>query len=191
MGGVSNISLLRVNTVLTPFTDMGIDKNPSAIIVGSICVFLVFLFIYWFFGTEIGAAIRATGSSIPMAQAQGTNTDFTKVLGLAISNGIIGLSGGVLAQYLGYADIQMGVGAIVIGLASLIIGEVVFGTKDFFRTLISLILGAITYRIIIAFVLELGMPASDLKLFTAATVAVALYLPKIKESLLRPKKEGK
>jgi len=188
MGGISNVSLLRAKTIFTPFMDMGLNKNISAIIVGAIFTLLSFILIYWFFGTEIGNSVRATGNSPQMAAAQGTNPDFTKALGLVLSNFFIGLSGGVLGQYLGFSDIQMGAGAIVIGLASLIIGEVVFGTPSFFRTLISLILGAITYRIIIAMVFEMGMPASDLKLFTAVTVAAALCLPQMKGQLAKLKK---
>ncbi|MDL2248950.1 ABC transporter permease [Tyzzerella sp. OttesenSCG-928-J15] len=183
MGKVSNVSLLRAKTIYSPLMDMGLNKNISAIVVGLLCVIIIFGLTYWFFGTEIGSAVRATGNSIPMAEAQGSNTNFTKVLGFAISNGLIGLSGGMLSQYLGFADIQMGAGAIVIGLASLIIGEVIFGAKTFSRTLVSLVLGAIAYRIIIALVFEMGMPASDLKLFTAATVGACLCLPQLKNKL--------
>ena len=190
MGGVSNVSLLRVKTIFTPLMNMGLNKNMSAIIVGLTVTILSFMLIYWFFGTEIGCAVRATGNSPQMAAAQGTNPDFTKALGLVLSNGFIGLSGGILGQYLGFSDIQMGGGTIVIGLASLIIGEVVFGTVSFFRTLISLILGAITYRVIIALVFEMGMQASDLKLFTAATVAIALCLPQMKSRLAKLRKGG-
>lgn len=190
MGKTSNVSLLRMDTVLTPLMNAGLSKNIAAIVTVLICVLAVMGFVYWFFGTEIGCAVRATGNNLDMACAQGVNTDATKLIGLVLSNALVGLAGGILAQYLGFADVQMGVGSIVIGLASLIIGEVVFGTKDFSRTLISIVLGAVSYRIIIAFVFEAGMPASDLKLFTAATVAVALCLPQIKTRLDASKTKG-
>lgn len=196
--GKANLSLLRADTVFSVWSDMGLSKNISTIIVGVICVVLVGLIFYWFFGTEIGAAIRATGNNVNMARALGINTDNMKILGLIVSNALVGLSGALIAQYLAFADVQMGVGAIVIGLASVIIGEVLFGTRTMNRTIISLVLGAITYRIIIALVLELGMPATDLKLFTAITVIVALSLPNFrsylntwKKSAARPDKEAK
>jgi putative ABC transport system permease protein len=125
-----------------------------------------------------------------MARAQGINTEFYINIGLAISNGLIGLSGGLIAQYMGFSDVQMGVGAIVIGLASLIIGEVVFGRKTFKRALISISIGAVAYRVFIAFVFELGMPASDLKLFTALTVIAALCLPNNRNALKNKPKGG-
>ena len=116
-----------------------------------------------------------------MVRAQGIHTDTTVILGLMVSNGLVALSGSLIAQSQNYADVQMGVGAIVIGLASLIIGEVLFARNNFLSRLLSMILGAVSYRIIIALVLRLGMPADDLKLFTALTVVVALFLPRLKE----------
>ena len=178
--GTANISLLRMETVFTPVMELGFARNPATIIMGTVVVLIVIAVIYWFFSTEIGNAVRATGSNPQMAKAQGINTDTAKITGLALGNGLVGLSGGLIAQYLGFSDVQMGIGAIVIGLAALIIGEVLFGKVHFLRTLIALVLGTITYYIVIAFVLEAGMRATDLKLFTAATVALALYLPHIK-----------
>ena len=112
-----------------------------------------------------------------MARAQGINTNTTIILGLMISNGLVAIGGALIAQSQNFVDIQMGIGSIVIGLASVIIGEVLFGERNFFSRLVSLALGAIIYRIIIALVLKMGMPANDLKLFTAITVAIALSLP--------------
>jgi putative ABC transport system permease protein len=185
MLGAANISLLRRTTVYTAIMDAGVSKNVSALIVGSVCVLFVIVVIYWFFGTEIGSAIRATGNNAEMARAQGINTDTAKVTGLILSNGLIALSGALISQYLGFSDIQMGIGAIVIGLASLIIGEVLFAGKSFYRTLLAMVCGAVTYRLVIALVLEAGMPATDLKLFTAITVAAALWLPNVKTRLGR------
>jgi len=183
MGFSANISLLRVDTVFTPVINMGFDRNPATIIVGLFFVVSVVLLIYWFFNTEIGNALRATGNNETMAKAQGINTGTTKLLGLALANTLVGLSGGLMAQYFGFSDVQMGQGAIVIGLASLFIGEVLFAKHHFMRTLVALVLGAITYRVVIALVLAAGMRATDLNLFTAITVAIALFLPHIKNKL--------
>ena len=190
--GKANVSLLRMDTVYTPFTVMGLSGRDSVIALGFICVAVVVCVLYWFFGTELGSAIRATGDNPHMVRAQGINTNVMKIIGLIISNGLVAVSGALIAQSQSFADVQMGTGSIVIGLASVIIGEVLFGgilfgRTSFFRCLIALVLGAITYRVIIAFVLKLGMPANDLKLFTAITVAVALALPALK-TYLRPVK---
>jgi putative ABC transport system permease protein len=179
----ANISLLRVDTVFTPFENMGLDSRTSVIILGLICVVAVILVLYWFFGTEVGSAIRATGNNPKMIRAQGVNTDSMIILGLVISNGLVAFAGALIAQDQSYADIQMGIGSIVIGLASVIIGEVLFGTRNFMNTLISLVLGAVAYRIIIALVLEMGLAPTDLRLFTAITVAVALSLPVFRKYL--------
>lgn len=181
--GKANIALLRMDTVYTPLTKIGISSNNSIIVLGFICVSAVVGILYWFFGTELGSAIRATGNNPNMVRAQGINTNVMKIIGLIISNGLVAVSGALIAQSQGYSDVQMGTGSIVIGLASVIIGEVLFGRKSFFSKLLSLVLGAITYRVIIAVVLFLGMPANDLKLFTAVTVAIALALPVFKTYL--------
>ena len=141
----------------------------------------VIAILYWFFGTELGTAIRATGCNSQMARAQGVNTNSMIVLGLLISNALVALSGALVCQANGFADVGMGTGTIVIGLASVIIGEVLFGTRSFKNCLISVILGSIVYRLVIAIVLQLGMPPNDLKLFTAILVAIALSMPLIRE----------
>jgi putative ABC transport system permease protein len=173
----ANVSLLRVDTVFSPFTAMGLDTRNAVIVFGLICVVAVILVLYWFFGTEIGCSIRATGNNPRMIRAQGVKTDTMIILGLVISNGLVAFAGALIGQFQSYADIQMGIGSIVIGLASVIIGEVLFGTRNFMNTLFSLMLGAIAYRIIIAVVLELGLAPTDLRLFTAITVAIALSFP--------------
>lgn len=185
--GKASISLLRMNTVYTVFERLGLDSSWSIIILGLISVTVVICLLYWFFGTELGCAIRATGNNPKMVRAQGINTNTMIILGLIISNGLVALSGALIAQNQTFADVQMGTGSIVIGLASVIIGEVLFGKRNFMMRLVSLALGAITYRIIIALVLKLGMHSNDLKLFTAITVAVALALPIIKSYLNPPK----
>lgn len=142
--------------------------------------------IYWFFGTELGASIRATGCNPQMASAQGINTSFNKVLALMISNGLVGLCGGIYAQYQGAADVNMGRGAIVIGLAAVIIGDVLFGKLcagkklAFAYTLFSVIVGAIIYYLVLSIILWLKFPSDDLKLFSAIVVAIFLAIPYLK-----------
>ena len=150
--------------------------------------------IYWFFGTELGAAIRATGCNPQMASAQGINTSFNKVLALMISNGLVGLCGGIYAQYQGAADVNMGRGAIVIGLAAVIISEVIFGKFcagkkiAFALTLGAVFIGAIIYYIVIAFVLWLKMPSDYMKLFSAVVVACFLAVPYMKEKYFKKRR---
>ncbi len=179
--GKANIPLLRIETIFTITQRLFGASTPIAtFIVGLTTVIIIGLAMYWFFGTVLGTAIRATGCNPQMAKAQGVNTDNMVILGLLISNGLVGLSGALVAQSNGFADVGMGTGTIVIGLASVIIGEVLFGTRSFWNWLISVILGSIVYRIVIALVLEMGMPPNDLKLFTAILVAIALSLPMVK-----------
>nr|WP_252895818.1 ABC transporter permease [Veillonella rogosae] len=183
--GKANVSLLRMDTIYSILG--GVFHTPnmwSAAIVGVLVAVAVCLFLFWFFGTEIGTALRATGVNPQMIRAQGVNTDNMIVLGLLISNGFVGMSGALIGQFQGFADVGMGIGTIVIGLASVIIGEVVFGTKSFVRSLIAVVLGSIVYRIVIAAVLYMGMPPNDLKLFTAILVAIALSLPTLKAKWL-------
>ncbi|NLV58904.1 MAG: ABC transporter permease [Clostridiales bacterium] len=181
--GKANVSLLRMGTVYSPLESMGLEKNTAVALLGLVLVMGIIGILYWFFGTELGNVIRATGNNPNMVRAQGINTDTAKILGLMISNGLVSLSGAMIGQSQNFADVQMGTGSIVIGLASLIIGEVLFGRRNFFSRLFSLILGAVTYRVIIALVLKLGMPTNDLKLFTAITVALALSLPMFQDYL--------
>ena len=182
--GKANLSLLRVDTVFSIMRDIGGFSNAQAVLcVGIVSSLLIGGLIYWFFGTEIGAAIRATGFNPQMIRAQGVDTNFTIILGLLISNALVALSGALVAQNNGFADVGMGTGTIVIGLASVIIGEVLFGTRSFKNCIISVVLGSIVYRLVIAAVLQMGMPPNDLKLFTAILVAFALSLPLIKSKL--------
>ena len=179
--GKANVPLLRAETVFTLTEDLfGVSSVVATLIVGLIATTVVGVIMYWFFGTVLGTAIRATGCNPQMARAQGLNTNVMVILGLLISNGLVALSGALVAQSNGFADVGMGTGTIVIGLASVIIGEVLFGTRSFKNWLISVVLGSVVYRAVIAIVLELGMPPNDLKLFTAVLVAIALSLPLIK-----------
>lgn len=179
--GKANVPLLRAETVFTLSEDLfGVSSVVATLIVGLVATTVVGVIMYWFFGTVLGTAIRATGCNPQMARAQGINTNVMVILGLLISNGLVALSGALVAQSNGFADVGMGTGTIVIGLASIIIGEVLFGTRSFKNWLISVVLGSVVYRAVIAIVLELGMPPNDLKLFTAVLVAIALSLPLIK-----------
>lgn len=186
--GKANISLLRMDTVYSAIHSTGISNAMALTIIGVVVTIVVGLFLFWFFGTELGTSIRATGVNPQMIRAQGVNTDSMIVLGLLLSNGFVAVSGALIAQSQGFADIGMGVGTIVIGLASVIIGEVLFtsssivrklfGNSSFVLSLVAVVFGSIIYRIVIATVLYLGMPPNDLKLFTAILVALALSLPK-------------
>ena len=155
---------------------------PSSLMVGGILAILLIAVLYWFFGTEKGSAIRATGCNPAMSMAQGININSTKVLTLALSNGLVAFAGALLAQYQGFADVNMGRGAIVIGLAAVIIGEVLgealVGKRlSFFGRLLFVVIGGIVYYIVVGVVLWMKMPSNDLKLFTAIIVAVFLAVP--------------
>ena len=152
-------------------------ENPILVLVIFTVVFIAIL--YWFFGTEFGCSLRATGANQNMARAQGINTNANKVFGLMLANGIVALSGALLTQYQGFADVGMGRGAIVIGLAAVIIGEVVFGKVflNFGMKLLAVSLGAIMYYLVIQVVLWLGLNTNDLKLLTALVVALFLATP--------------
>lgn len=169
--GKSNLSLLNEPVVLT------LGEVNQALLIGGAFVVVVILIAYWFFGTELGSSIRATGDNENMVRALGVSTDKMKMLGLIISNGLVGLAGALLSQFQGYADINMGRGAIVIGLASVIIGDVIFGDRfNFAMKLGSIVFGAIIYFFIIAFALQCGLVTTDLKLVSAILVASALAI---------------
>ena len=152
--------------------------KPS-IIAGLIITAAIIAILYWFFGTEMGHSIRATGNNQNMAKANGINTNVNAIIALVLSNGIVALSGSLFTQYQGYADVSMSRGAIVTGLAAVIIGEVVFGKifKNFALRLTSVVIGGIIYYIAVTFVVSLGLPSNDLKLFTALVVALFLGVP--------------
>lgn len=158
----------------------------KTIVIALIFVAVVMLLMYWYFGTEQGSAIRATGNNPHMSLAQGINTSVMKVIGLAISNGLVALSGGLFAQYQGFADINMGRGSIVIGLAAVIIGEVlgnaIFGKRmNFMLRMTFVVIGAIIFYLVIGIVLWLHFPSDDLKLFTTVIVAIFMAVPYLKD----------
>ena len=157
----------------------GVPIFKNTIVIVAIMIVVLIAILYWFFGTELGCSIRATGCNSNMALAQGINTNFNKVLGLMISNGLVALSSALLAQYQGFADINMGRGAIVIGLAAVIIGEAIFGRifRNFALTLLSVGFGAVIYYLVLQVVIWLGVDTDLLKMFSAIVVAIFLAIP--------------
>lgn len=180
MSNKPNISLINKATMFSLMEGTAVEEY-SKLILALVLLAAIVLVLLVFLKTEIGFAIRATGDNEQMVKAQGINTDFTKLLGLGISNGLVALSGAIIAQYQSFSDVGMGTGMVIIGLASVIIGEVLFGVKSLKRRLLAVILGSIFYRFVIAFALKLGMPATDLKLVSAVIVAAALSTSAIKE----------
>ena len=157
----------------------GVPIFKNTIVIVAIMIVVLIAILYWFFGTELGCSIRATGCNSNMARAQGINTNFNKVLGLMISNGLVAFSSALLAQYQGFADINMGRGAIVIGLAAVIIGEAIFGRifRNFALTLLSVGFGAVIYYLVLQVVIWLGVDTDLLKMFSAIVVAIFLAIP--------------
>lgn len=185
MGGKSNVPLLKTDTIMSRFIDItGFNKPIASLLIGIGIAVIMIVLLYCFFGTEIGSAMRATGNNESMIRAQGVNTNWTKLLALVISNGLVGISGGLVCQSQKYADIGMGTGAIVIGLAAIVIGEVLMGRlRSFGSKLTSAVVGSVLYFVIRAVVLRMGMNANDMKLLSAAIVAVALCVPVVVRKL--------
>jgi len=191
LGGKANqpISARNYNLLFS------LGNIPKTLIIGAVFVVAIIAALYWFFGTEIGFGIRATGNNEAMSRANGINTDRNKVIGLILSNGIVALSGAMLSQFQGYADVNMGRGAIVIGLAAVIIGEVIFGKifKNFALKLLAVAIGGVIYYVVITLVLRLGVNPNDLKLFIALVVALFLgvqfWKGKLASKTVKNKKE--
>lgn len=179
MGGKSNMPLLKTATVISVLADKtGLSQSQASLVVGIIVALFMVALLYWFFGTEIGSALRATGNNEDMIRALGVNTKMTKMIALMLSNGLVGLAGGLVCQSQKYADINMGTGAIVIGLAAIVIGEVLMGRFRWFAArLASAVVGAVVYFLIRAVVLQMGLKANDMKLLSAVIVALALCVP--------------
>ena len=199
-GGKSNVPLLNDETIISKFVGrsgqatvetaspliqrLGLTQSQASLVVGVVIVVVLILIMYWFFGTAIGSALRATGNNEAMIRALGVNTNSTKLLALMLSNGLVAMSGAFVAQMQKYADIGMGQGAIVIALAAIIIGEVLMKRcVNFGLKLASAAVGAVIYFIIRAFVLYLGLNANDMKLISAIIVALALSIPTVSQKL--------
>lgn len=193
--GMANLAVSVDNYPLI----LSLRKINQSILVGLIFSAIIIMLLYWYFGTEQGSSIRATGCNPEMSKAQGININITKVIALCLSNALVALSGGLMAQYQGFADINMGRGAIVIGLAAVIIGEVLGEALlhkhlNFLGRLIFVVLGGVIYYIVVGIVLWLKLPSNDLKLFTAVIVAIFLAVPylkaKAKTSFKKAAKKG-
>lgn len=179
MGDKSNQSVNKLPSVVSFWTErFKLTQSQGSLIVGIIVIFFMVLLLYWFFGTELGASLRASGSNEDMIRALGVDTNKTKLLGLIIANVLVGLSGALICQSTKYADVGMGTGAIVIGLAAIVIGEVLFGrVRNFGLKLYSAVIGCVLYFSIRAIVLRMGMKPNDMKLLSAVIVAAALCIP--------------
>ena len=178
-----NLSLLNQPKLLDFFQNIGISQNFDRIFLGLIASGIIIIGLYFFFNTEFGQAYIATGDNEMMARSLGIATDRMKTVGLVLSNGVIALSGALIAQSDGYADVNKGVGVIVIGLASIIIGEVLYGELTFLERLIAIVVGSIIYQLLILFVIRLGFDTTYLKLFSAIILAICLLIPQIKTTL--------
>ena len=185
--GKANLAISTSATTAFDFTQTLLGNRYWGIVVTmGVVVIALFFALYWFFGTEIGISVRATGKNMAMAKAQGIHTSVMIVLGLVISNALIALSGSFYAQQAGYADVGMGRGTIVVGLAAIFLGEAVFGKRTFKNTLISVILGGFIYFLIIDVALELDMNPNDLKLLQSVIIVLMISYPLIQKSLKEP-----
>ena len=177
--GKANIPLLRTGTLFTPLRDAGLQATWASVAILTALVAAFVLALDWFLSTDLGLGLRATGDNEGMARAQGINTDAMKLIGLGLSNGLVALSGALFAQYQGYADIGMGIGLIVAGLASVIIGTAVFSDGRIWITTIAVVLGSVTYRLIIQIALSIRwFDPNDMKLLSALIVVAALVTPR-------------
>lgn len=202
-GILSQLSLYSINLKILGKSNQSVNVNNTDLLISlrwvkdfamhnpiitvGIIIIVLIAVLYWFFGTEMGCSIRATGANINMSRAQGINTNFNKVLGLMLSNGLVAFSGALLTQYQGFADVNMGRGAIVIGLAAVIIGEALFGKifKNFALKLLAVVLGSVIYYIVVQAVITLGFDANLLKLLSAIIVALFLAIPFWKSKLVK------
>lgn len=181
--GRSNVSFALKNTLVTMVTRLGLNKLSAVLLIGIVCVGLVILILYLFLNTQLGLALRATGDNEAMGQANSIKVDRMKMLGYMIGNGLIALSGALLAQNNGYADLNMGVGTIVIGLASIILAEVMIKYLPLGKRLWSIVLGSVLYRMIIVFILTTDIDAQMIRLVSAILLALILYVPELRAKL--------
>ncbi|MFP7364376.1 ABC transporter permease [Corynebacterium callunae] len=184
MGG-ANVPLLRTDNLFSPLRDadlLGTWAGPGII---AVAVAVLAVLVVWLLNTDIGLALRSTGDNGPMVQSFGVSTDFTKVLTISLSNGFVGLAGALIAQYQGFSDISMGIGLIVIGLASVILGQAIFGQKRVWLAVLAVVIGAIVYRLIIFAALRLGLDPNDMKAISAILVVIAMLVPRWKTKFKR------
>lgn len=182
MDNKPNLSLLNKKSLFSYFEGM-LPKDYLQLIVVAVILILVALLLFLFLKTQIGMSLRATGDNEDMVRASSINADFMKILGLAIANSLVSLSGAVIAQYQSSSDINGGIGMMVVGLASIIVGEALFGRRSIARSFVAVIAGAVLYRFILTVALRLKMPASDLKLLSAILVVIAIVIPVVKSEI--------
>lgn len=198
LGEKPNVSILKTastyNGMFAKLFSLSVidDKNLLTIISCVLALVVIVAIMYWFFGTEIGSAVRATGCNEKMAKAQGINTDLTKYIALMTSNGLAALSGALIAQYGFSADVNMASGTIVIGLASVVIGELVVGNRfSFWVKLVGVVIGSVLYRLIFTIAVGLGMNTNDLKLITSIIIVITLCVPMVKAKIAGRKKNAR
>lgn len=183
--GRSNIPLLRETTIISIIREWGLNPRYASLVAFFIVALLIKVLMDYFLYTELGMAVRATGNNQIMIESLGVNTDNIKILGLAIANGLAAVSGALVAQYQGFSDVRMGIGMIVIGLASVIIGEVIIRTSKIIFATAGVILGSILYRLAITVALQLGFAPTDLKIVTAVLVILALGAPSLRKFMIQ------
>ena len=176
----ANLPLLRTDTVITPLREAKLLGTWASVGILAAIIVVLGLVIVWFLSTDLGLSLRATGDNGPMITSFGVSTDFTKTLTLALSNGLVGMCGALVAQYQGFADISMGIGLILVGLASVIMGQAIFGQRYLWVAVFAVVVGAVLYRLIIAAALNVGLDPNDMKAVTAILVVLALLLPRWK-----------
>ncbi len=177
--GKANLPLLRETTLISPMREAGfLGKSVIGIFIFAGVALLFTIAVHWFLHTDLGLSIQATGNNGQMIRALGVNTDRTSILTLALSNMFVGLCGAVMAQYQGFADISMGIGLILVGLASVILGQALLGQRSIFVAALAVVIGSVLYRIIIHFALAVGLNPNDMKAVTAGLVIAALLLPR-------------
>lgn len=187
MGNTPNISLFDKETIFTQFSSWSQSKLMPLILCILIVV-MVFIVLYVFLKTQLGMCLRATGDNEAMVRASSVNSDRMKILGLALANGLVAFSGGILALYQNFADVNDGIGKLVIGLASIIVGEAFFGKKTLFRSFLAVVSGAIVYRFLLTFALQLGVNATDQRLLSALLVTLAISFPVLKKEIMKRRK---
>jgi putative tryptophan/tyrosine transport system permease protein len=177
--GKANVPLLGEDTAITPLREAGLLGGPLGIGAFTLLAVILALVIVWFLHTDTGLAMQATGDNEKMIRSFGVNTDQQKILGLALSNGLVGMCGAVIAQYQGFADIGMGIGLILAGLASVIIGQAIFGQRTILVAALAVVIGSVLYRVVIQLSLEVGLNPNDMKLVSAILVILALIVPQL------------
>lgn len=189
MGNTPNISLFDQETIFSCASAL-LDSEYTNFIVCIVLLVIIMIFLFTFMKTQLGMCLRATGDNEAMVRASSINSDAMKLLGLALANGLVALGGGVLAQYQSFADVNDGIGKLVIGLASIIVGEAFFGRKTLLRSFLSVISGAIVYRFILSIALQMGVGATDQRLLSAALVTLAISFPVFKGYLAKRRKRS-